>query len=117
MKSLAWMGREVISWAKTESDGLPPIWHTFVPDRRSAEMRAVGSRESVIDIVCADCGRWPTHHFHTGIVGAECGCDDCRPVNPVYADDEHMTADGRISVPRRSPFRRVGRYFRKSRPR
>lgn len=91
----------------TEED-IPPIWHTFVP--RSASFPDVAAR----GIACADCGRWPTHHFHTGIVGAAYGCDDCRPVSPVLVEGEHMTSEGRIVVPSRSPFVRLGRYFRKS---
>lgn len=98
-------------------DGLPPAWHPFEMSQ-SAMMRAVGGGEvPQVDVACGACDRWPTHHFHTGHFGSECGCEDCMPVNPVYANDEHMTYEGRISVPRRSPFRRVGRYFRKSRPR
>jgi hypothetical protein len=30
--------------------------------------------------LCSKCVRHPSHHFHTGVFGPECGCQDCVPL-------------------------------------
>jgi hypothetical protein len=30
---------------------------------------------------CKGCGQHALHHFHTGIYGPSCGCQDCMPLD------------------------------------